>query len=85
MPKLPDEAALLRDVGLRVRNARKAAGLSQEDAAAAAGLDWRRWQRIEGGEVNATVRTLARVAKALGLSFWDLLAVKARAKRPTVR
>jgi len=36
-------------------------------------MDYKRWQRLEGGKVNATVRTLSRVAEALGLSFWELV------------
>jgi transcriptional regulator with XRE-family HTH domain len=65
--------ALLRDIGLRVRLAREVAGFTQEEAAHRAGLDARRWQRIEQGVVNLTVRTLARIASALEISFWDLL------------
>ncbi len=38
-----------------------------------AGMDPRRWQRMEQGTTNPTVKTLARVAGALGVSFWDLL------------
>ena len=48
--------------------------MTQEEAAAAAGMDYKRWQRLEEGVVNPTVRTLARVAKALGTDFWMLLA-----------
>jgi transcriptional regulator with XRE-family HTH domain len=47
--------------------------MTQEDAASAAGIDVKRWQRLEAGEVNATVRTLCRVAKALKMTFWDLV------------
>jgi transcriptional regulator with XRE-family HTH domain len=65
--------ALLREIGLRMRSSREAAGLTQEEAAHRAGLDARRWQRIEQGVVNLTVRTLARISSALEVSFWDLL------------
>lgn len=54
---------------------RGSAGLSQEAAAGRAEIDWRRWQRLEDGTVNATLRTLARVAEAVGLTFWELLQV----------
>lgn len=64
---------LLREVGSRVRVVRDAAGMTQEAAAARAGIDYKRWQRLEQGAVNATIRTLARVAAALGTDFWSLL------------
>jgi transcriptional regulator with XRE-family HTH domain len=67
------EQDLQREIGRRIRRARLALDLTQEAAAARADLDWRRWQRLEAGEVNATVRTLARVAEALGTTFWKLL------------
>jgi transcriptional regulator with XRE-family HTH domain len=65
---------VLRGLGARIRTARIDAGLSQEQAAAQAAIDYKRWQRLEEGSVNPTVRTLVRVAAALGLSFWELLA-----------
>jgi transcriptional regulator with XRE-family HTH domain len=62
-----------RELGHRIRAARVTAGLTQEAAAHAAGIDAKRWQRLEAGAVNATVRTLARVAEALGTDFWKLV------------
>ncbi len=64
---------MLRGVGRRVQAARVAAGLSQEAAAANSGIDYKRWQRLEDGSVNPTVRTLVRVASAVGTSFWRLM------------
>lgn len=63
-----------RQLGRRIRDARVSAGLTQEDAAHAARIDAKRWQRLEAGSVNATVRTLARVADAVGTDFWTLVA-----------
>ncbi len=60
-------------LGRRIRAARRAADLTQEDAAAAAGIDAKRWQRLEAGQVNPTVRTLVRVAEAVGTDFWALV------------
>lgn len=74
MARMPAVGPVLREVGRRVRLAREAAGLTQEAAAAAAGIDYKRWQRIEQGAVNPTVRTLVRVAAALGTNLWALLA-----------
>jgi len=62
-----------REIGRRVRRARLAAGLTQEEAAATAGIDHKRWQRLEQGTVNPTARTLVRVSSALRTTFWDLL------------
>lgn len=56
--------------------ARLATGMTQEAAASRAGIDYKRWQRLEAGEVNATVRTLVRAAGALGTTFWELLGAK---------
>ena len=47
--------------------------MTQEQAAATSGIDYKRWQRLELGQVNATVRTLHRVAEALGTDFWKLV------------
>ncbi len=68
--------AVLRDVGRLVQQARVRADLTQEEAASRAGIDYKRWQRLEKGEVNPTLRTLVRVAAALGLPFWDLVKKK---------
>jgi DNA-binding XRE family transcriptional regulator len=62
-----------RDLGLRIRAARTSAGLTQEAAASRAGIDYKRYQRLETGRVNATIRTLHRVAVALDTDFWSLL------------
>lgn len=65
-------SAVLRLLGRNVRAARVTAGLTQEAAAARARIDYKRWQRIEQGSVNVTVRTLVRIATVLNASFWDL-------------
>jgi len=77
---------VLRELGTRVRAARVRAGLTQEDAAARSGIDYKRWQRIEQGGVNASVRTLTRVAYACGVTFFELVsntAAKAGGGAPT--
>ena len=61
------------EVGERVRAARVAAGMTQEAAADAAGIDVKRWQRLEAGQVNATLRTLHRAAKATGSDYWAMI------------
>jgi len=71
--RVPTFGSVQRQLGKRIRAARLAAELTQEEAAAECGIDYKRWQRLESGEVNATIRTLHRVAEALGISFWELL------------
>jgi transcriptional regulator with XRE-family HTH domain len=56
-----------------LKAARLARGLSQEAAADAAGMDQSQWWKIETGQVDPSVKTLARVASAVGLTVSDLL------------
>ncbi len=72
MPNEPNHIEIQAVLGEAIRQARSATGLTQEAAAAAAGIDFKRWQRIEAGQVNATIKTLARVAEAVNVDFWDL-------------
>jgi transcriptional regulator with XRE-family HTH domain len=46
--------------------------LTQEIAASRCGIDYKRYQKIELGRVNVTVRTLVRIADGLGVDFWRL-------------
>ena len=71
-PKDPATAEIQVRVGTQIRAARISAGLTQERAADAAGIDTKRYQRLERGEVNATINTIARVASALGTTYWKL-------------
>jgi len=68
-----DVGALLVEVGRRVAELRAARALTQEQLAEAMGLDTRELQRIEQGRVNFTMRTLARLAAALGCPPLELL------------
>lgn len=62
-------AQLAVEVGERVRAAREAAGLSQRDLAALMGTSQAAVARLEAGGVAATLSTLQRVARALGLEL----------------
>ena len=75
---LPADFAALRNLGASVRAARQASGLTQEAAAALADMDYKRWQRIEQGAVNPTLRTLIRVAEVLDVDAWRLLVPRRR-------
>jgi len=73
VPKSTSFSGVLSEIGQSLRRARQRAALSQEEVAALAGIGCKRYQELEGGRVNMTVRTLHRVADALGLDFWDLV------------
>lgn len=56
----------LRTIGQRIREARKFKGLSQEQLALEADMDRSYVGQVERGEQNATVTTLAKLARAIG-------------------
>ena len=58
------------ELGNRIRTARHTAGLTQERVAFLADIDYKRYQRVEAGEVNVTLRTLVRIADAIGADLW---------------
>ncbi len=61
-------------MGERIRDARTAAGMTQEQLAAAAGLKQFHISRIERGDIKDVLGdTLARLAKALNVSADYLL------------
>jgi transcriptional regulator with XRE-family HTH domain len=67
------EKRLRRALARNLRAERTERGLTLEAASELAGMHWRHWQKLEAGEVNATLRTLARLGDALGTSPDDLL------------
>ena len=66
-------AGLEQCFGARVREARKAKGISQERLAHLAGIDRSYMGRIERGELNLTLGKVYRIAQALGCEVRDLL------------
>ena len=72
-PALPADA-LLKDVAVRVRAARKGRGWSRRALAGASGLSERFIAQIESGHGNPSVRSLAEIARALATSPAALLA-----------
>lgn len=60
-------------VGLKVKEARKKAKLSQAKLAALAGLDNVLISRLERGKHEPTLSTLSRIAEALGVTRASLL------------
>lgn len=63
------ESAVLRDLGRLLRQARIAAGLTQEEVAGLAGISRPRYRDIETGAAAARATTLVNVARALGLEL----------------
>jgi transcriptional regulator with XRE-family HTH domain len=55
----------VREVGARVHDLRVEHGLTQEELGLHAGIDSKHVQKIEYGQANATLATLAAVAEAL--------------------
>ena len=75
LPKSDERPNVLEHVSENVRRLRRAAGLSQEALASAAGVSRRMLVGIEGGDVNVSLATLDRIAAALGVLFPDLVLV----------
>jgi transcriptional regulator with XRE-family HTH domain len=61
-------------IGNRIKELRKARNLRQEDMARF-GLSYKYYQRIEAGKVNMTLKTLEKIAGALGVDAAELLAL----------
>ncbi len=66
------DANLAKFLGKRLREIRMARGLRQEDMQER-GISPKYYQRIEAGNVNLTLRSLEKIASALGVSVLDLL------------
>lgn len=61
----------LKKLGNQVRLFRKAKGLTMEDLAYKAEIEYRQLGRIERGEVNTTVISLKKLADALQIDTKD--------------
>jgi len=59
-------------IGQRIRELRKQAGLTQEDLAERAGMDFTSIGAAERGNRNLSLKSLARVAEALGVSLEEI-------------
>ena len=69
MVKPEATGVLQRKIGARLRELRRAKGISQEAFAEACGLHRTHMSLLERGRINATITTLHHVAKALGMSL----------------
>ena len=66
---MASETEPLQILGLRLRQARRAARLTQEQVADLAGISRPRYRDIETGVAAARVTTLVNVARAVGLEM----------------
>ena len=66
---------LLKLVGRKTRELRLKTGLTQEDMMSA-GFERRYYQRIEAGQVNLSLKSLNKLAKAFGVPVWELIRVE---------
>ena len=62
---------LLKTVGNKVRKVRISKGLSMEATANEANMEYRQLSRIERGEINTTITSLAKIADALKVNIND--------------
>ena len=65
--------ALQRRLAVNIRQLRQSRNLSQDELSSRAGLAVRHLQKLEAGEVNATLKTLAALAGALDVDPEALL------------
>jgi transcriptional regulator with XRE-family HTH domain len=83
MEKRPGPALsvpMQREFGQRLREARIAAGLTQQELASRIGMQPSHLSEIESGQQNVTMRSMAALAHALGLQLQVLLAPAPRKK-----
>ena len=73
IPRMRRFAAFRKRIARNIREARRAAGLSQEKLVELAGFNARWYQDIEAGKSDIRLSTLFRIAQAIGLEPEDLL------------
>ena len=61
------------ELGLNVNRLRNERGMTYEEFASATGLRLRRLYEIERGDANPRLKTLTRLAVALGVEPWQLI------------
>ena len=70
-----DEILFLKATGNNIRQLRKSLNLSQESLSFDADIPRNQIGRIERGEINTSVITLMKIAKALKVNTHDLLKI----------
>lgn len=69
-------AGILSEIGNNIRTIRMGQGLSLEELSGRCGIDAAPLSKLERGESNATVQTLDRVARGLGVSMVELVDIR---------
>ncbi|WP_312745998.1 helix-turn-helix transcriptional regulator [Sphingobacterium multivorum] len=70
---MADKGIFLKNVGASIRRVRTEKGMTQSQLAHNVGKDQQSIQRLESGNINATLYYLSEIAKGLDMSFEDLL------------
>lgn len=60
------------ELGEQIKRIRAAKGLSQKEVVMQSGLDKAQYSRIENGKTDPSISTIAKIAKALGISLAEL-------------
>jgi transcriptional regulator with XRE-family HTH domain len=74
-----------KSVGTKVKELRRAAGLSQQKLADDANLEKKQIQRIEKAENSVTLSIIVAIAKALGKQPYELLKSDYKVKPNTIQ
>jgi transcriptional regulator with XRE-family HTH domain len=72
-----DPDLLLSKIGLRILRRRQEFGLTQKELAGRLGITTTNIARIEHGQQNLTIRTLAKLADALDVTLEELVTGRA--------
>ena len=75
MRRMPSSEKRIRQrLAMNVRRLRQERALTLEEASDRAGMYLRHFQKIEAGDVNATLHTLDRLAEGFGVDVTELFA-----------
>jgi transcriptional regulator with XRE-family HTH domain len=77
---VPRDIRFEKSVGSKIREFRKALGLSQQNLADDSNLEKKQIQRIERAEHSPTLSVIVAVAKALGRQPYELLKTDVKVK-----
>lgn len=73
---LDTQRGILKQIGKNIKNIRIKRGMTQLDLAAECGFEKSTLGRIKIGVTNPTVKTLAKIARALEVNLTDLVKMK---------
>ena len=70
---MDDKDIFLKNIGASIRSVRTNKGMTQSELAHNIGKDQQSIQRLEAGNINATLYYLSQIATGLDMSFEDLM------------